>query len=199
MFTGLVEMQGEVSEISHAADYARVTIRSSIAKQTRIGDSIAVNGVCLTVVERSRREFSFDVMMQTLQLSNLGELKIGSRVNLERAALVSDRLGGHIVQGHVDGIGRVQQIIPGAQWVEFVVSIPEHLLKYVQNQGSITFNGVSLTVGEVDDVEQRVTVWLIPETLKVTNLSQLEVGASVNIEVDVLAKYVERILERSQK
>jgi riboflavin synthase len=129
-------------------------------------------------------------------MTSLATLKEGVDVNLELAAKVSDRLGGHIVQGHVDGVGEVVHVQPGDKWIQMDITVPEHLLKYMQNQGSITVDGVSLTIGTVDDSKSQVTVWLIPETLAATNLGMAIISTRVNIEVDVLAKYVERIMER---
>jgi len=200
MFTGLVQAVGTVGAIDRGTDSAvfRFDVKDFLV-DVRIGDSIAVNGVCLTAIELGEEFFSADVMVQTLKLSSLGSLAVGSLVNLELAARVSDRLGGHIVQGHVDGVGTVKAIEPGEKWQRVDVSIPDHLMKYLQPQGSICIDGVSLTVGELDDAANQVSVWLIPETLQKTNLSARAVGDSVNIEVDVLAKYVERLLKRGDK
>ena len=200
MFTGLVQAVGTVGAIDRGTDSAvfRFDVKDFLI-EVRIGDSIAVNGVCLTAIDLGEDFFTADVMVQTLKLSSLGSLEVGSPVNLELAARVSDRLGGHIVQGHVDGVGTVKAIEPGDKWQRVDVSIPWHLMKYLQPQGSICIDGVSLTVGELDDAANQVSVWLIPETLQKTNLSARAVGDSVNIEVDVLAKYVERLLKRGDK
>ena len=200
MFTGLVQAVGTVGAIDRGTDSAvfRFDAKDFLI-EVRIGDSIAVNGVCLTAIELGTDFFTADVMVQTLKLSSLGSLEVGSPVNLELAARVSDRLGGHIVQGHVDGVGTVKAIEPGDKWQRVDVIIPGHLMKYLQPQGSICIDGVSLTVGELDDAANQVSVWLIPETLQKTNLSARAVGDSVNIEVDVLAKYVERLLKRGDK
>jgi riboflavin synthase len=196
MFTGLVQALGQVTEFEAAGDHARLRIKApAIASELALGDSVSVNGVCLTALDISKKSFSADIMIQTLKLTNLGELGTGSPVNLELAMRASDRLGGHMVQGHVDGVGQVTLFEPGNQWLQLRIQIPADLLKFVQNQGSITINGVSLTVGSVSDQSGEVTVWLIPETLAKTNLSKLKLGASVNIEVDVMAKYVARIME----
>ena len=139
-------------------------------------------------------------MVQTLKMTSLSSIEVGTAVNLELAALISTRLGGHIVQGHVDGVGVVKLHQAGEKWAQFDVQVPSHLLKYIQNQGSISIDGVSLTVGTVDDTTSTVTLWLIPETLAKTNLGNKNMGDKVNIEVDVLAKYVERLLaHRSEK
>ena len=165
-------------------------------EDSKIGDSISVNGVCLTAVELVETSFTVDVMVQTLKLTALEQIHVGSQVNLELAAKVSDRLGGHIVQGHVDGVGTISAIEPGEKWQRVDISIPVHLMKYLQPQGSVCVDGVSLTVGEIRDADNRISVWLIPETLRKTNLGLLAVGSKVNIEVDVLAKYVERLMKR---
>ena len=200
MFTGLVQTVGTVGAIDRGTDSAvfRFDVKDFLV-DVKIGDSIAVNGVCLTAIELGEEFFSADVMVQTLKLSSLGSLAVGSLVNLELAARVSDRLGGHIVQGHVDGVGTVKAIEPGDKWQRVDVIIPGHLMKYLQPQGSICIDGVSLTVGELSDAANQVSVWLIPETLQKTNLSTRAVGDSVNIEVDVLAKYVERLLKRGDE
>ena len=197
MFTGLVQAVGTVGDIALGEDSAVFRFEATnLLAEVKLGDSIAVNGVCLTVVELTDSYFTADVMVQTLKLSSLGSLDTGSLVNLELAAKVSDRLGGHIVQGHVDGVGTITAITPGEKWQRVDISIPAPLMKYLQPQGSITVDGTSLTVGELDDPANSIAVWLIPETLKKTNLRARKVGDVVNIEVDVLAKYVERLLKR---
>ena len=200
MFTGLVQAVGKVGSIDRGADSAvfRFDVEGFLVDVKR-GDSIAVNGVCLTVVDFADSYFTADVMVQTLKLSSLGALEIGSLVNLELAAKVSDRLGGHIVQGHVDGVGTIAAVTPGEKWLRMDVTIPAHLMKYVQPQGSICIDGTSLTVGELSDEHNQVSVWLIPETLEKTNLHVRTPGDAVNIEVDVLAKYVERLLKRGNE
>ena len=196
MFTGLVEDRGIVLEILQGADSARIKIKSELAQQLAIGDSICVNGVCLTAVEIAADSFVADVMVQTLRVTSLGSLKIDDPINLELATRADSRLGGHIVQGHVDGVGTVSDIEAGERWTKLVAEVPSHLRKYIVNQGSITLDGVSLTVGEVDDQNSSVTVWLIPETLSKTNLSSRRVGDRINIEVDILAKYIERLINK---
>ena len=200
MFTGLVQAVGNVAEINLGETNARMRISAAdIAKELSNGDSVSVNGVCLTVIESDAASFSVDVMTQTLKLTSIGALEINSRVNLELATRVSDRLGGHLVQGHVDGIGKVLSIEPGDRWVAMEVNIPKHLMRYVVVQGSICIEGVSLTVGELSDERDVVKVWLIPETLEKTNLSLKIAGDLLNIEVDVLAKYVDRLLTRREE
>ncbi len=197
MFTGLVTEVGAVQKIVRGESSAIFTIVApESVKGLSIGDSIAVNGVCLTVVELIDSAFTADVMVQTLSLSSLGSLDEGGLVNLELAARMDMRMGGHIVQGHVDGVATVQQCLPGEKWMQFDLVIPSHLTHYIVAQGSITVDGVSLTVGSIDDATNTVTVWLIPETLAKTNLSAKKVGDLLNIEVDILAKYVERLMSK---
>jgi len=197
MFTGLVESIGRVASIDMATDSAVFTFESvPFAVQLNIGDSVSVNGTCLTVTKFDGNSFSVDVMTQTLKLTSLQNLGKGDPVNLERAALVNSRLGGHIVQGHVDGTGSIALLSPGEKWLQMDIQFPAELMKYVVPQGSICIDGVSLTVGSVQDELDQITVWLIPETLAKTNLSVKKPGDLVNIEVDVLAKYVERLTKR---
>lgn len=199
MFTGLIQAVGEVSAITLQETNARLAITSTeIASQIAQGDSVAVNGVCLTVVRFDSSSFEVDVMAQTLNLTSTGSLKIGSSVNLELATRSQDRLGGHIVQGHVDGVAKVLRITVDKEWTRMDISVPGHLMKYVVSQGSICVEGVSLTVGELNDEADQVSVWLIPETLAKTNLSKKSIGDLLNVEVDVLAKYVERLIARGQ-
>ena len=200
MFTGLVESLGKVAGIEMAADSAVITFASvPFADQLNIGDSVSVNGTCLTVTNLGRESFSVDVMTQTLKLTSLQNLQAGDVVNLERAALVSSRLGGHIVQGHIDGTGSIALLNLGEKWLQMDIQFPSELMKYVVPQGSICIDGVSLTVGSVADDVNQITVWLIPETLAKTNLSVKKPGDLVNIEVDVLAKYVERLTKRDNQ
>lgn len=195
MFTGLVEALGKVSNVEKGADSAVFTFGSvPFADHLQIGDSVSVNGTCLTVINHDGDSFSVDVMTQTLKLTSLQTLQTGDGVNLERAALVSSRLGGHIVQGHIDGTGSIALLQPGEKWLQMDIQFPAELMKYVVPQGSICIDGVSLTVGSVADALNQITVWLIPETLAKTNLSAKNLGDLVNIEVDVLAKYLERFM-----
>jgi riboflavin synthase len=199
MFTGLVESLGKVASIEMATDSAVITFESvPFADQLQVGDSVSVNGTCLTVTKFDSKSFSVDVMTQTLKLTSLQNLQKGDAVNLERAALVSSRLGGHIVQGHIDGTGSITKLAPGEKWLQMDIQFPSDLMKYVVPQGSICIDGVSLTVGSVSDDLNQITVWLIPETLAKTNLSAKKTGDLVNIEVDVLAKYVERLTKRDK-
>jgi len=198
MFTGLVQELGFINSINKSESSAVLTIEApkSVASINK-GDSIAINGVCLTAVDVSTDSFSADVMVQTLRMTNLGNLQAGSSVNVELSARLDSLMGGHIVQGHVDGLAKVVERAPGEKWEKFVVEIPQSLTSYIVNQGSIALDGVSLTVGEINDDNNQVTVWLIPETLAKTNLSQKIVGDTVNVEVDVLAKYVQRLISKA--
>ena len=199
MFTGLIQAVGQVAAIERQESSARLEISSKeIAAQIAQGDSVSINGTCLTVVSFDESKFAVDVMVQTLNLTSTGSLEVGSAVNLELATRTADRLGGHIVQGHVDGVAKVVAISADSQWTRMDLSIPKDLMKYVVAQGSICVEGVSLTVGELNDPADQITVWLIPETLAKTNLSDKQVGDRLNIEVDVLAKYVERLIARGQ-
>ncbi|MCT4357461.1 riboflavin synthase [Streptomyces sp. Je 1-79] len=193
MFTGIVEELGEVTAVEKLADASRFRLRGPLVTEgAKHGDSIAVNGVCLTVVEFGDGEFTADVMAETLKRSSLGALDVGSRVNLERPMAVGDRLGGHIVQGHVDGTGTILDRTPSENWEIVRIALPAHLSRYVVEKGSITVDGVSLTVVEVAD--DWFTISLIPTTLALTTLGIKQSGAPVNLEVDVIAKYVERLL-----
>ena len=198
MFTGIIEELGTVRAIERTTDSARVTIEGPlVVSDAEHGASISVNGVCLTVVTHDDATFSADVMAQTLSASGLGALHEGSRVNLERAARVDSRLGGHIVQGHVDGTARVLAVTPEPNWTRIRFELDPNLIRYVVNKGSITIDGVSLTVSSVSEIAEAPAwfeVSLIPTTLTLTTLGSLAGGESVNIEVDVLAKYVERML-----
>jgi len=195
MFTGLIAELGEVTAITKGETSAVFSINSpALISEIKLGDSVAVNGVCLTATSVSSTGFTADVMVQTLSLTSLSEIQVGSPVNLELAAQLNARLGGHMVQGHVDGVATVVGLTPGEKWAQFDIKVPGHLTKYIVNQGSICLDGVSLTVGEISDANNQLTVWLIPETLERTNLSSKKPGDLINIEVDVLAKYVERLL-----
>ena len=199
MFTGLIAELGEVTAITRGETSAVFSINSpALISEIKLGDSVAVNGVCLTATSLSNTGFTADVMVQTLSLTSLSEIKVGSPVNLELAAQLNARMGGHMVQGHVDGVATVVGLTPGEKWEQFDIKIPDHLTKYIVNQGSICLDGVSLTVGEISDANNQLTVWLIPETLERTNLSSKKPGDLINIEVDVLAKYVERLLAKGK-
>lgn len=196
MFTGIVEELGEIVSVEHLGDSARLTVRGPVVTAgARHGDSIAVNGVCLTVVDEkidpAEASFTADVMAETLLRSSLGALAPGSRVNLERPMALGGRLGGHLVQGHVDGMGAIVSRTPGEHWEVVRISLPGDLARYVVDKGSITVDGISLTVVEAGP--DWFTVSLIPTTLALTTLGVKQAGDPVNLEVDVIAKYVERL------
>jgi riboflavin synthase len=196
VFTGIVEELGEIVGKEDLGDAARFVIRGPIVtSDAGHGDSIAVNGVCLTVVDvLADGSFSADVMAETLRRSSLRGADVGSRVNLERAAAINSRLGGHIVQGHVDGTGHVVSRTPSEHWTVVRIALPPELSRYVVEKGSITVDGVSLTVSGLGPDWFEVS--LIPTTLDLTTLGHAEIGAPVNLEVDVIAKYVERLLSQ---
>jgi riboflavin synthase len=193
MFTGIVEELGEVVALDRDGDSARLTVRGPLVVSDAVhGASIAVNGVCLTVVDVKDDAFTVDVMKETLDRSSLTALAAGSPVNLERPVRPSDRLGGHIVQGHVDGVGRIVSREPGERWEVVTIGLPADLARYVVDKGSITVDGISLTV--VEARADAFTVALIPTTLELTTLGRKQPGDTVNLEVDVVAKYVERLI-----
>lgn len=204
MFTGIVEELGHVERVEHAGASARLTVHAPRAMEgTRPGDSICVNGCCLTVAEPRDEAFTADLMAETLERTGLGELVVGSPVNLERALRPTDRMGGHIVQGHVDATAQILERRHEEHWDMLRVSVPEDLTRYVAVKGSIAIDGVSLTVVEVAGTVEvsestgssgSLTVCLIPETLRRTTLGVKQPGDSVNLEVDVMAKYIERLL-----
>jgi riboflavin synthase len=196
MFTGIVEEMGEVVHLTDAGgDAAVLAVRGPlVTTDARHGDSISVNGVCLTVTDNTDGIFTVDVMGESLRRSSLGVLRPGSHVNLERAAIVGSRLGGHLVQGHVDGVGRIVAREPADEWEVLRFALPPELARYVVEKGSITVDGVSLTVMAVGP--DTFDVGLIPTTLKLTVLGTKSVGDPVNLEVDVIAKYVEKLLNR---
>lgn len=193
MFTGIVEELGEVTAWEQLPDAARITVQGPlVTSDTKHGDSIAVNGVCLTVVASEGGAFTADVMQESLDRSSLGALTVGSRVNLERAMRLQDRLGGHLVQGHVDGTGDIVSKNPSAHWTVVRVTLPTELDRYVVEKGSITVDGISLTVSATETGWFEVS--LIPTTLELTNLGRKGPGEPVNLEVDITAKYIEKLL-----
>lgn len=198
MFTGIIEERGEVTDVTESGDGVRVTVHAPLAvSDAAHGDSIAVSGVCLTVVDQGDDWFTADVMRQTLEMTSLAGIATGTPVNLERALAAHTRLGGHIVQGHVDGTGEVLEVRPGAQWQVVRISLPAELAPLVVDKGSITVDGVSLTVSDVSDAAEALQwfeVSLIPETLEVTTLGVRAVGDAVNLETDILARHVQRLL-----
>jgi riboflavin synthase len=199
MFTGLIQELGVVADIVRAESSAQITIKApALAPQIKTGDSVSVDGVCLTATAVTTDSFTADAMVQTLAVTSLGQIQSGSTVNLELAARLDTRMGGHIVQGHVDGTGTLVALTPGEQWMKCEVKVDSNLLKYIVAKGSICFSGISLTVGEVNDETSVVTVWLIPETMERTSIATKKPGDLINIEVDVLAKYVERMMEQKK-
>jgi riboflavin synthase len=198
MFTGIIEERGTVTAVVPSSDALRLTVHGPLAvSDAQHGDSISVSGVCLTVVDRSDDSFTADVMAQTLAMSTIGTLVPGAEVNLERAALVGDRLGGHIVQGHIDGTAAVVTVSPGEAWSVLRFRLADDIARLVVDKGSIAVAGVSLTVSAVgrDDDGHWFEVSLIPETLSATTLGALVPGDRVNIETDILARHVERLLQ----
>jgi riboflavin synthase len=194
VFTGIVQELGQIEQIGRNADGVTIIVAAKLAGELRDGDSVAVSGVCLTATPEGQGRFRAEVMNETLSRSSLSDAMPGLPVNLELPLRPSDRLGGHIVQGHIDALGTVASVTDDgfARVIEF--EVPDQLLRYVVEKGSIAVDGVSLTVVSID--QRSFTVSLIPETLKRTTLGLLETGARVNLEVDVLAKYVERLVER---
>lgn len=194
MFTGIVEELGEVVELAVRGDSAQLTVRAPHVTQDAVhGASIAINGVCLTVIDAGAGSFTADVMRESLERSTLGGLEAGSRVNVERPVRVDGRLGGHLVQGHVDGVDEVQSRTPGERWEVIRIGLPPQLARYVVEKGSIAVDGVSLTVSAVGPDWFEVS--LIPTTLELTTLGLRKPGDWVNLEVDVIAKYVERLTQ----
>ena len=198
MFAGIVEEIGEITAVEPSGDGVRVTVKAPLSvSDAGHGDSISVSGVCLTVVEQGPDWFTADVMKQTLDMSTLADVAAGRPVNLERATAAHGRLGGHIVQGHIDGTGVVREVRPGAQWSVVRVGIPAALAPLVVDKGSIAIDGVSLTVSAVSDAtdpEPWLEVPLIPETLEATTPGRAEAGTPVNLETDILARHVQRLL-----
>lgn len=193
MFTGIVEEMGSVKALRRDATGARLTVSAStVLGNTALGDSISVNGVCLTVVEKSAAEFSADVALETLKVSNLGELRIGQQVNLERALQLSARIGGHLVTGHVDAVGRIREKRQEGNAWRIFIEAPGSALRYVIKKGSIAVDGISLTVAEAESTG--FSVAMIPHTAKLTTLGFKAAGDSVNLETDVIGKYVEKLM-----
>lgn len=193
MFTGIIEELGTIERVTDLGDSLRLEIAADIVlEDAKPGDSIAVSGCCLTVVETDGRTWSADVMQETLDKTSLAGVGGGERVNLERAATLSTRLGGHLVQGHVDGVGTILERRPSEHWEVVTISLPEHLARYLVDKGSITVDGVSLTV--VTAEADRFSVSLIPETLARTTLGTKQAGDLVNLEADVIAKHLEKLV-----
>lgn len=200
MFTGIIQTLGTVTQISEtSSDTLAMTIQApAVLGDTSRGDSIAVDGVCLTVTDFDTDTFTADVMIQTLELTSLRTKDVGSQVNIEPAMAATDRFGGHIVQGHVEDTGRILELDPQQQWTRIRISLPNQLAPYLIDQGSITVNGISLTVAKVSEVgsaEHWFDIFLIPETLQATTLGTAEIGDVVNLETDLLARHIARIIQ----
>ncbi len=194
MFTGLIEATGRVASLERGSSLCRLRINSTLAQSDlQLGESIAVNGVCLTLTDWDRNSFTADVSPETLDVTTIGRLAPGSQVNLERALRLCDRLGGHIVTGHVDAVGRLLSRTSEGKAQRLEISLPETILRYVAPKGSITIDGISLTVNQVSHA--RFTVMVIPHTLEKTTLAEMNPGAQLNLESDILARYVERLTE----
>lgn len=196
MFTGLVEALGVVKELSPTGAGRRLVVADRLAGGLSLGESVSVNGACLTVVAHDQETFAFEVGPETLNRTNLGELNVGDRVNLERSLRFSDRLGGHLVQGHIDGVGRIDERLTQGEWVTIFFRCPSDLASQMVTKGSVAVDGVSLTVVDVEP--ERFSVALIPHTLAHTTLGFKAVGAAVNLETDLLAKYVWKYLQLRQ-
>ncbi|MBE5922453.1 MAG: riboflavin synthase [Lachnospiraceae bacterium] len=196
MFTGIIEEVGTIRGIQTSGHSSILTIGcSDVLAGTKLGDSIALNGICLTVTSMTGSEYQVDVMAETMNRTNLSKLRVGSKVNLERAMAADGRFGGHIVSGHIDGTGTIKEIRIDENAVWYTVAAPESILCYIVEKGSITINGISLTVAYVDDVCFKVSI--IPHTRANTNLPEYGVGDLVNLECDILGKYVEKLLRRA--
>ena len=193
MFTGLVEEVGTVRSLVRDGEQAVLTLACSFADALGTGDSVAVNGCCLTATTMSEEEARFDLLAQTLEVTSLGQLEPGSLVNLERALAADGRFGGHFVQGHVDGIGTITELSPRGSDHHFEVELPEHIARYCIDKGSLAVDGISLTIAEL--AGRQATFWITPHTFEATNLAAAAKGDTVNLEADLLAKYVERLLD----
>jgi len=194
MFTGIIQALGSITKLDNRGNDIRLTVSSSTLDMSDVslGDSIATNGVCLTVTDMGTDYYCADVSSETIKLTGFAHYGVGSKVNLEKAMRPTDRFGGHIVSGHVDGVGEVSRIIKHTDYIEFWIKAPTSLAKYIAHKGSITVDGVSLTVNEVNGAE--FMLWIIPHTLKETIMSTYQVGTAVNLEVDVIARYLERLM-----
>lgn len=204
MFTGIIQSRGEITAITQTSpDTLALTIHAPNAlTDVHRGDSIAIDGVCLTVTEFTQQTFTADVMVQTLQLTSLGAKSTGDEVNVEPAMAATDRFGGHIVQGHVEATATIAEIEPDERWTRMRINLPEQLAPYLMDQGSITVNGISLTVAEVsvpDAPNHWFDIFLIPETLEATTLGAAEVGNVVNLETDLLARHIARMIQFNTK
>ncbi|BCX49946.1 riboflavin synthase subunit alpha [Haloferula helveola] len=194
MFTGLVECTGVVTDVEERGEQARLSLALPFAPELSLGDSVAINGCCLTVVSLSPAGASFDVLTQTLRVTSLGDLQPGDPVNLERALQVGDRLGGHFVQGHIDGTGTIEVLREVGQDHELAIRLPDDIARLCIDKGSLAMDGISLTIADLEDTLARF--WIIPHTFERTNLHHREVGQRVNLEADLLAKHVAKLLGR---
>lgn len=192
MFTGIVEYKGSISEVDHQSSGSRLSVEIGTLDGVSVGDSISINGVCLTAVEVAGGVVGLDVVAETLARTNLGELDRGSTVNVERAMAASGRFDGHVVQGHVDGVGKVLSLSEEGDGRRVSIEVPDRLIRYVVEKGSVTIDGVSLTVADISGLV--IELALIPHTLESTTLGLRKVGDTINLEVDIFAKYVERLL-----
>ena len=192
MFTGLVEACGNVRSLEPRGDQARLTVELPFAGELALGDSVAVNGCCLTVVRTDQESASFDVLTQTLEVTSLGDLESGSAVNLERAMLAGDRFGGHFVQGHIDEVGTIEKLSPKGQDHELEIRLPDAIAMLCIDKGSISIDGISLTIADLEGNLARF--WIIPHTFERTNLHARKPGERVNLEADLLAKHVAKLL-----
>ncbi len=199
MFTGIIQSIGKISAIKTGSLDSRLTVNvgNMLFTDVEMGESISINGACMTVVEFDLSSFSADVSRESLALTTLGRLKAGSVVNLERAMQLSDRLGGHLVSGHIDGLGQVTQCVAEGKSTRYVIRVPDELAKYIAHKGSVCVDGVSLTVNEVNGSE--FSLQIIPHTQQETIFSEYLLGSEVNIEVDIIARYLERLLDKSDK
>lgn len=193
MFTGLVETFGAITAVKNTGNSIRLSVKPLSEFEVRLGDSVSVNGVCLTVTQH-KGDLSFDVSPETLRSTNLGELRISDKVNLERALRLSDRLGGHIVSGHVDGIGTIRDKKQVGEYTFYTFESPADILKYVVKKGSIAIDGISLTVVDLD--QRSFSVAIIPHTLTATNIGDKSIGDKVNLEADIIGKYVEKLVSK---
>lgn len=193
MFTGLVEATGKVLAIEARDEQVRLTLQLPFAGELSDGESVAVNGCCLTVTQHDDQSASFDVLQQTLNVTSLGELEVGRLVNLERAMLAGDRFGGHFVQGHVDNTGEILDLSPHGGDFRMEIALPTEMMSLCIDKGSLAIDGISLTIAELK--ESSAVFWIIPHTMEMTRLNDAEVGQRVNLEADVIAKHVARLLE----
>ena len=194
MFTGLIEATGKVLNLEMCGEQARLVIELPFAGELTDGESVAINGCCLTVVEKDTHSASFDILKQTLTVTSLGELVVGSLVNLERAMLAGGRFGGHFVQGHVDAVGKIIDLSPEGNDYRLEIFLPEEIQSLCIDKGSLAIDGISLTIAELKD--ESAVFWIIPHTMQETHLQQAKVGQQVNLEADVIAKHVARLVEK---